>query len=218
MQTPKKSDTATSTAAAPLPPHRAPSPPEDAGGWSFLIVISNAIKALLEKIAFASGWLLVLLAGITCMDVFCRKLGIPIPLTKFQELEWHVHTAVFSMWLGYNCTINAHPRVDSYTETLQYRTKAWIELIGSMLFALPFMYVVLQHGTDFFLVSFWQGENSENPNGLPYRWAIKGVFTLGLWLLFLGVVSVWLRLIVFLFGNRPRDEVGLEIGHAELDV
>jgi TRAP-type mannitol/chloroaromatic compound transport system permease small subunit len=184
----------------------------------FLIRVSDAIKALLERIAFISGWLLVVLASITCIDVFSRKLGIPIPLTKMQELEWHCHAALFSFWMGYNCTINAHPRVDSYTETLKYRTKAWIEFWGCIIFALPFMYVVLQHGTDFFLTSYYQGENSENPNGLEYRWVIKGVFYIGLWLLFLGLFSVWLRLIVFLFGNRSQEDTRLEIGHAELDV
>ena len=85
----------------------------------FLLGLSNAIKKLLEAVAFASGWLLIVLMFITCTDVIGRKLGIPIPLTKFQELEWYMHTALFSMWMGYNYTINAHPRVDSYTETLR---------------------------------------------------------------------------------------------------
>ena len=100
-----------------------------------LITLSNAIKAVLEKLAFASGWLLIVLMCITCTDILARKLTLPVPLTKFQELEWHMHTAVFSFWLGYNYVINAHPRVDSYTETLKFRTKAWIELIGCLLFA-----------------------------------------------------------------------------------
>ena len=39
--------------------------------------------------------------------MFCRKFGIPIPLTKFQELEWHMHRTIFSLWMGYNITINA---------------------------------------------------------------------------------------------------------------
>ena len=85
---------------------------------------SRAIKLMLEKIAFGSGWLLVVLMAVTCIDIFGRKLGIPIPLTKFQELEWHLHTAVFSAWMGYNYLINAHPRVDSYTEHFSYRKKA----------------------------------------------------------------------------------------------
>ena len=41
-----------------------------------------------------------------------------------------MHTAIFSLWMGYNYTINAHPRVDSYTETLPFRAKAWIEFVG----------------------------------------------------------------------------------------
>jgi len=179
---------------------------------------SENIKRLLERVAFASGWLLVVLASITCIDVFSRKLGIPIPLTKFQELEWHVHAAVFSLWMGYNYTINAHPRVDSYTETLGFRVKAWIEFWGCVVFALPFMGLMLYYGWDFFWTSFLQGESSEHAIGLPFRWAIKGVFYLGLILVFVGVVSVWLRLIVFLFGRRPQSEVDLQIGHSELEA
>jgi TRAP-type mannitol/chloroaromatic compound transport system permease small subunit len=185
---------------------------------SAMLGLSNAIKHLLERIAFASGWLLVVLASITCIDVFSRKLGIPIPLTKFQELEWHAHCALFSLWMGYNYTINAHPRVDSYTETLPYRTKAWIEFWGIAGFALPFMAVIVYHGWAFLWTSWAQGESSEHAIGLPYRWAIKGVFYFGLWLVLLGILSVWLKVIVFLFGEQTAEEVDLQIGHNELEV
>jgi TRAP-type mannitol/chloroaromatic compound transport system permease small subunit len=183
-----------------------------------LLAVSDAIKRLLEKIAFASGWLLVVLMLITCVDVVGRKLGIPIPLTKFQELEWHMHTAIFSLWMGYNYTINAHPRVDSYTETLPYRTKAWIELVGCLLLAIPYIVLMVRYGWDFVATSYIQGERSENAIGLEHRWIIKAVFYAGLWLVLLGVVSVLLRLIVFLFGRRSREEVDLQIGHAEMEA
>jgi TRAP-type mannitol/chloroaromatic compound transport system permease small subunit len=183
-----------------------------------LLGISNAVKKVLEVVAFAAGWLLIVLMCITCTDVAARKLGIPIPLTKFQELEWHMHTALFSMWMGYNYTTNAHPRVDSYTETLKFRTRAWIEFWGCLLFALPYTFLLAYHGWDFFFVSYLQDERSENAIGLEDRWIIKGVFWIGLWLLLAGVVSVMLRLIVFLFGHRPAEEVDLQIGHAELEA
>jgi TRAP-type mannitol/chloroaromatic compound transport system permease small subunit len=183
-----------------------------------LLAISDGIRRFLERTAFISGWLLVVLAFITCMDVFSRKFGIPIPLTKFQELEWHMHTAIFSFWMGYNYTINAHPRVDSYTESLTYRTRAWIELWGLLIFAIPFMLIMLYHGWDFTKVSILQNEHSENPNGLPFRWLIKLVFYIGLWLVFLGVVSVFLRVIVYLFGDIPEEKVNLQIGHNELEA
>ena len=183
-----------------------------------LLELSNAIKRLLERIAFASGWLLIVLMCVTCIDVFGRKLGIPIPLTKFQELEWHLHTAVFSMWMGYNYTINAHPRVDSYTETFQYRTKAWVEFVCLLVLALPFMTVMVYHGWNFLRMSYVQGEGSENVLGLDNRWIIKGVFYAGLWLVLLGIISVLIRILAFLFGGRTQEESGLEIGHAELEV
>ena len=63
--------------------------------------------------------------SVTCIDVVFRKFGVVgFPYTRFQELEWHLHTAIFSLWLGYNYVVNAHPRVDSYTELLGFRRKA----------------------------------------------------------------------------------------------
>ncbi len=62
---------------------------------------------------------------------WARKLGVHAArYTKLQELEWHFHAAIFSLWMGYCYTINAHPRVDSFLEGKSYRARAWIELCG----------------------------------------------------------------------------------------
>ena len=89
---------------------------------------------------------------------------------------------------------------------------------GCLLFALPYSWLLVRHGWDFFWTSYLQNESSENAVGLEHRWIIKGVFYVGLWLLLAGVISVMLRLIAFLFGGRPQQEVELQIGHAELEV
>jgi TRAP-type mannitol/chloroaromatic compound transport system permease small subunit len=183
-----------------------------------LIRTADGIKWFLEKIAFGCGWLLILLMFITCMDIVFRRLQLPIALTQFQEAEWHLHTAIFSSWLGYNYVINAHPRVDSYTESQSFRTKAWIELWGVALFALPFMYVMVQHGWPFVVASYLQNEASENVTGLPYRWAIKGIFFIGLCLVMLAIVSVLMRLIAYLFRKKSQEDVDLQIGHSELEA
>jgi TRAP-type mannitol/chloroaromatic compound transport system permease small subunit len=183
-----------------------------------LLTISNAIVRVLEHIAKAAGWLLIVLMAITCFDVICRKLSIPIPYTKFQEMEWHLHAAIFALWMGYCYTINAHPRVDSYTEVLPFRVRAWIELVGCLLFALPYTFLVVYFGLDFLTISFLQDEGSENVAGLHYRWIIKGVFVFGLFLILAAVVSVMLRLVVYLFGKRSQEQVDLQIGHAVSEV
>ena len=183
-----------------------------------LLKFAEGSRRLLESVALVSGWLLVVMAAVTCFDVIARKTGIPAPLTKLQELEWHFHAALFSLWMGYGYTINANPRVDSFTEGFSYRRKAWIELIGCVLFALPYCALVAYHSLDFVTQSYLLAEQSDSTVGLRFRWVIKGIYAVGLWLVVLGILSVLARVIVFLFGGRSEEEVNLQIGHVEAEV
>ena len=183
-----------------------------------LLRLSESLRRLLEWIALTSGWLLVVMACVTTFDVVARKFGLQLPYTKLQELEWHFHAAIFSLWMGYCYTINAHPRVDSFTEHLNYRTRAWMELAGGLILALPYMALVAYFSLDFVDRSFSVGERSDSTVGLTHRWIIKGIYAFGLWLVVLGILSVLLRVIVFLFGNKPAEQVDLRIGHVVTDV
>jgi TRAP-type mannitol/chloroaromatic compound transport system permease small subunit len=183
-----------------------------------LLSLSDGLRRMLENIARASAWLLVIMAAVTCFDVLARKTGIPAPLTKLQELEWHFHAALFSLWMGYGYTINAHPRVDSYTEHLPMRRKAWLELIFGLIFALPYVFLVAYNSVDFVAQSFALGETSDSTIGLSYRWFIKGIYAAGIWLVLLGILSVLLRVVVFLFGGPSKANLDLPIGHTETDV
>jgi len=194
------------------------------------IAVANGIASLLEKIAFLSGWLLVVLAFVTCFDVISRRFGLPtfdlltlvlgvkVTLTSFQELEWWLHTAIFSTWMGYNYTINAHPRVDSYTEDLGFKTRAWIELAGCLIFALPYIAITCYYGLDFLYQSWKVDEGSESAVGLPNRWIIKGVYVAGIFFVMLAILSVMLKLVAYLFGRVPQERANLQIGKAELEV
>jgi TRAP-type mannitol/chloroaromatic compound transport system permease small subunit len=66
--------------------------------------------------------------------------------------------------------------------------------------------------------SFWLGEQSDSTVGLTHRWIIKGIYAAGLWLVVLGILSVLLRVVVFLFGRKSDAEVNLQIGHVVADV
>ena len=183
-----------------------------------LLKLSESLRRLLEVIALASGWLLVAMASVTCFDVIARKFGMQLPYTKLQELEWHFHAAIFSLWMGYCYTINAHPRVDTFTEGATFRARAWIELFGCVVLALPYVALVAYHSLSFVASSYALNEQSDSTVGLTHRWIIKGIYAAGLWMVVLGILSVLLRVIVFLFGGKPQDEVNLQIGHVEADV
>jgi TRAP-type mannitol/chloroaromatic compound transport system permease small subunit len=78
--------------------------------------------------------------------------------------------------------------------------------------------VLVFYGWDFVKTAWVFNERSDSALGLPYRWVIKGILYLGLILLLLGIVSVLLRLIAYLVGKRPPEEVQLRIGASASQV
>ena len=84
--------------------------------------------------------------------------------------------------------------------------------------ALPYIALVSYYSLDFVAQSFRLGEQSDSTVGLTHRWVIKGIYAAGLWMVVLGIISVLLRVIVFLFGGKSQEEVNLQIGHVEVDV
>ncbi len=179
-----------------------------------LLSVADAIERVLRAIADWSGWLMVVLMIVICFDIMSRKLGYQIPgmgSTRLQELEWHLHTVLFSMWLGQCYILNAHPRVDTLVAHRTLRTRAWVEIVGCLAFALPYAGVVAWFGLGFVATSFLTGESSEAVVGLSQRWIIKGFFVLGLWMLVAAIVAVILRLVVFLSGGVAGRPVELNI-------
>jgi TRAP-type mannitol/chloroaromatic compound transport system permease small subunit len=54
------------------------------------------------------------------------------------------------------------------------------------------------------LNSFLQGESSEAPNGVPYRWIIKFFIFGGLVMVCMAVTTVIARCVVALYGDREQ--------------
>jgi TRAP-type mannitol/chloroaromatic compound transport system permease small subunit len=181
---------------------------------SALLAIADAIEAVLRRISGWTGWLMIVLTVVICFDVVTRKLGFQLPgmgSTRLQELEWHLHTVLFAMWLGQAYILNAHPRVDTITAHRPLRQRAWIEFIGCIAFALPYAGIVAWYGLGFVAVSFASGEGSEAVIGIPQRWIIKSLFVIGLWLLVAAIIATLLRLIAYLFGGVGAERANLAI-------
>lgn len=173
-----------------------------------LLTVSTGIDTVLNAIARVFGWCFLLMVIVICFDVVTRKFGFQLHLfgvnlgsTRLQELEWHLHAFLFLTWIGFCYVRNAHVRIDVFTSGLSPRSQAWLELIGCVIFALPYVLVALPHSWDFFTQSLGQNESSSAPNGLPWRWIVKGFLFYGFVSIFASIISVACRRIVFLFGS-----------------
>jgi TRAP-type mannitol/chloroaromatic compound transport system permease small subunit len=175
----------------------------------FLLAYSGWVERVLTHIGMAAGWLFILNVIVICTDVVTRKYGFQFPglgSTRLQELEWHLHAILFSMWMGLAYLRNAHVRIDLMVARRSLRTRAWIELVCLIIFAVPYCLVLIDHGFTFAWRSWESGEGSESATGLPMRWIAKGLLELGLVMVFVAVTAMMARLIVFLFGPEHLRE------------
>ena len=168
-----------------------------------LLAASKAIERALYAISMAAGWLFVVCTVVFVFDVITRKFGFQLPgmgSTRLQELEWHLHTGLFSFWLGTAYVKNAHVRIDILVADSRPLKLAWIELLGVAIFALPYCLIAIYFSYDFFHTAWQFNEASDSATGLPWRWIPKGMISLGLILLFAAVLAVLARLVVYLWG------------------
>lgn len=178
------------------------------------IRVSEALRKFVDLVGRGASWLFVPLILITVFDVVARKLiwiqiwlvdtfGRIFESTLLQELEWHFHTGLFALVLGYGYIWNSHVRVDLVRESLSFRKKAWLEFFGLTFFLLPYCCIVIWFALGYAYSSYEIGEISASQVGLSHRWAIKSVLVIGLIFAALAGIAVWLQVVILLWG--PQD-------------
>ncbi len=178
------------------------------------IRVSEALRKFVDLVGRWASWLFVPLILITVFDVVARKLiwiqiwlvdtfGRIFESTLLQELEWHFHTGLFALVLGYGYIWNSHVRVDLVRESLSFRKKVWLEFFGLTFFLLPYCAVVSWFAIGYAFSSYEIGEISASQVGLSHRWIIKSVLVLGLIFAALAGIAVWLQVAILLWG--PQD-------------
>jgi len=173
---------------------------------------SNTLRAIVDRIGKLAAWLIVPLVLITAYDVILRKSGFQYELkqafgpafesTLLQELEWHFHTALFALVLGFGYIYNTHVRVDLVRETLKFRKQAWLEFLGLTFFLIPFCSIVIYFSTIYAYDSYQINEISASLVGLSQRWVIKSVLSVGLMLALVAGIAVWLQVVMVLWGPQ----------------
>jgi TRAP-type mannitol/chloroaromatic compound transport system permease small subunit len=175
--------------------------------------ISDALRSFVDFVGRWGAWLIIPLVIITVFDVVARKLvwiqiwlvenfGRMFESTLLQELEWHVHTALFALVLGYGYVWNTHVRVDLIRESLALRKKAWLELFGLTFFMIPYCLIVIWFASIYAYDSFMISEISASQVGLTNRWIIKSILVFGLIVAALSGVAVWLQVAMVLWGPQ----------------
>ena len=172
----------------------------------FLLRLDEIAESLVVGIGRIAAWSAVLLMIVIVFDVITRRFFV-LGSTKLQDLEWHLHAILFLFCLGYAYLKDAHVRIDLVREQLSDRAKLWIELIGCLLFLIPYTIIVIYYGVDWWHRSFIQNEMAESATGLPFRWIIKAALPIAFVVLLISAVGMAFRKLVQLFAPEELRQI-----------
>ncbi|MCH2471329.1 MAG: TRAP transporter small permease subunit [Gemmatimonadetes bacterium] len=148
-------------------------------------------------------------AGTAILRYSARGLELSLNLTPLGELQWYLFSLIFLLGAAYGLNHDVHVRVDVLYERFSKKARALIDLIGTLVFLIPFSLVMLYVSWPAVSNSFSIREMSPDPGGLP-RWPIKIVILVSFVLLMLQGLSQIVKQIDILGGGD--DESGTTEG------
>ncbi|MDG6774547.1 TRAP transporter small permease subunit [Thiomicrorhabdus sp. ZW0627] len=133
------------------------------------ISLQNRFQTQLgHVVAWGTLSLVVLMAAIVIL-----RYGFNSGSIAMQEAAMYNHAILFMLGIAYTYQQDQHVRVDVFYANASPTRKAWINLIGTLLFAIPSMLFILWSGWDYVSASWAIKESSAEPGGLAYLYMLK---------------------------------------------
>ena len=191
---------------------------------SSLLSVTKGIDYLSRIAGIVANWFVLLAALVCALDAFLRYgLGSLLlfsskPDDVFQklfalyrdnsntlrDLQLVMFAGMVMLGAAWTLKVNEHVRVDLFYTWVSDRSRIWIDLIGGVLFLIPFCLLMLHFSWPWFLESWNGDELSQNAGGLP-RWPIKIFLPLGFLLLLLQGLSEIIKCIAALTTDYRRE-------------
>lgn len=138
-----------------------------------------------EQLGRFVSWLVLLVVLVGAFNALVRYTGrytgVYLSSNALLETQWYLFSLVFLLGAAYTLRHDGHVRVDVLYQRLTPRKQAWINLLGTLFFLIPF--AVLMIWASWFPVrnSWLVREMSPDPGGLaryPIKTAIPIAFLL----------------------------------------
>ncbi len=139
-------------------------------------------------VGLAARWLTLVMVLIGAYNAIARwasgQMGMSLSSNALNEMQWYLFSAVFLLGAAYGVREDVHVRVDILYGKVSARMRGWIDLLGSVLFMLPFSALMIWVSIPTVRNSWSIREMSPDPGGLP-RYPIKALLIVSFILLFL---------------------------------
>lgn len=164
-----------------------------------LLALSAGIDRINSLIGRAVMWLIFLAVVISATNAVIRKL-FSVSSNAWLEAQWYLFGAAFLGAAAYTLQQNEHVRIDIVYGMWSRRSQHWIDLIGHLVFLMPFVTLMVWYFVPWVTRSFHSGEVSTNSGGLII-WPAKALLLAGFGLLWLQGVSEIIKKIAVMRGQ-----------------
>lgn len=144
------------------------------------------------------GWAILVAIIVSAGNAIIRKT-LNTSSNAWLELQWYLFGAAFLLAAAYTLKQNEHIRIDILYGALGRRTQHWIDLIGHVLFLMPFTAIMVWMLVPYVRRSVLSGEVSTNAGGLII-WPAKALLLAGFTLLLLQGLSEIVKKIAVMRG------------------
>jgi TRAP-type mannitol/chloroaromatic compound transport system permease small subunit len=153
------------------------------------IALQNNIQ---KQVGHFIAWGTLSLVLITALVVILRY-GFDSGSIALQESIMYNHATVFMLGVSYTYLKDEHVRVDLFYSRFSTYKKAWIDMIGSLLFTLPITIFIIWTSYDYILASWSIQESSAEAGGLGYLFLLKTLIAVMALLLMLQALAITAR-------------------------
>jgi TRAP-type mannitol/chloroaromatic compound transport system permease small subunit len=173
---------------------------------NFLLKMSYWIDSMNRGIARVVIWCGLVMIIIAFMNAVLRRVGLAIgenlTWAAAIDLQWYLFSLLFLMVGAYTMLTDSNVRVDVLYTRLSDRKKSIIDIIGCLLFVLPFSALIVYTSWPFVANSLAVMERSIISGGVP-PWIIKPIIPIAFLLIMLQALSLLIRHAAFLLGRIP---------------
>jgi TRAP-type mannitol/chloroaromatic compound transport system permease small subunit len=169
--------------------------------------LASLLDRLNRGVARIAGWGTLGMVAVTFLVVLLRY-GLSIGWVWMQETVLYLHSVVFLLAAGATLGSDGHVRVDIFDRHASPRRRALIDVLGVLLFLLPFCLLVLVQSWPFVSDSWRVSESSPEPDGLPGVFLLKALIPAYALLLLVQGASLLLSRVAELIGGGPPDQPG----------
>lgn len=166
-----------------------------------IIIIIEAFQNVLGR---AIAWLTLGMVLVTFTVVVMRYL-FDVGWVGMQESVTYMHATVFMAGAAFTLVHGGHVRVDIFYQRFSARTRAWIDLFGTLLLLVPLCIFIAWMSWEYISEAWELRESSSEAGGLPGVYLLKSLILVMCGLMLIEALATVLRA-VLVIRNRALGE------------